>query len=81
MPPTPTIRQNGAALRQFREDRGLSVTDLAHLAGVSPPSLRNWELENRALPRTKASRICAALSIRVDAIDRDTESVNVQVAS
>lgn len=81
MPPTSNIRQNGAALRQFREDRGLSVVDLAILADVSPPALRNWELENKALPKTKASRICAALSISVNAIDRDAEPVNAQVAS
>lgn len=51
--------------------RGLSVADLAERAQVSPSALRNWELENRALPTVKAERLCAALSIRVDAIDRE----------
>lgn len=72
MPPTPTIRQNGHALRAFREIRGLSVADLAKRAQVTAPALRNWELENRALPTVKAERLCAALSIRIHAIDRDT---------
>jgi transcriptional regulator with XRE-family HTH domain len=74
MPPTPIVRQNGNALRAFREIRGLSVIDLARRAGVSPPALRNWELENRALPRVKAERVCGVLSIPVDAIDRDTRA-------
>lgn len=81
MPPTATIRQNGHALRAFREIRGLSIAELAEEARVTAPSLRNWELEHRALPTIKAQRLCAALSIRVDAIDRDTESAEVRVAS
>lgn len=72
MPPTPTVRQNGSALRAFREMRGYSVADLAERANVSPSALRNWELENKALPTVKAERLCAVLSIRIDAIDRDT---------
>lgn len=71
MPPTQTIRQNGHALRAFRQMRGLSVVDLAEIVKVSAPALRNWELENRALPTVKAERLCSALSIRLDAIDRD----------
>lgn len=73
MPPTPTVRQNGHALRALREARGLSVVDLATQAGVSPPALRNWELENRALPTVKAVRLCKVLAISVSAIDRDAE--------
>jgi transcriptional regulator with XRE-family HTH domain len=69
--------------------RGLSVTDLAERAQVSPSALRNWELENRALPTVKAERLCAALSIRIDAIDREaaadtrqaSEPVAVRTAS
>lgn len=71
MPPTPTVRQNGHALRTFREMRGLSVVDLAEKAKVSPPALRNWELENKALPTVKAERLCLALDIRLAAIVRD----------
>lgn len=71
MPPTPTVRQNGHALRAFREMRGLSVVDLAERAKVSAPALRNWELENRALPTVKAERLCTALAIELAAIDRD----------
>lgn len=71
MPPTATIRQNGHALRAFREIRGLSIVELAEEARVTAASLRNWELEHRALPKIKAQRLCAALSIRVDAITRD----------
>ena len=84
MPPTPIVRQNGNALRAFREIRGLSVNDLAERAKVSPSALRNWELENKSLPTVKAERLCAALSIRIDAIDRDTrdeDSVPVSAAS
>ncbi|MEU8151691.1 helix-turn-helix transcriptional regulator [Nonomuraea sp. NPDC048901] len=71
MPPTPTVRQNGHALRSFREIRGLSVADLAERADVSPSALRNWELENKALPTVKAERLCVALSIRIAAIVRE----------
>jgi len=76
MPPTPTVRQNGHALRTFREMRGYSVADLAEQAQVSAPALRNWELENKALPIVKAERLCAALSIGIAAIDRDNASTN-----
>lgn len=71
MPPMPTVRQNGQALREFRQMRGLSVVDLAKLVQVSPSALRNWELEHKSLPTVKAERLCAALSIRLGAIDRD----------
>lgn len=71
MPPTPTVRQNGHALRAFRQLRGLSVAELAKRGSVSAPALRNWELENKALPLVKAERLCIALGITVAAIDRD----------
>lgn len=70
MPPTPTVRQNGHALRAFRQIRGLSVAELAARARVSRPALANWELEHKALPTVKAERLCAILSIPLAAIDR-----------
>lgn len=67
----PTVRQNGTALRTFREMRGFSVSDLAQRAKVSPQALRNWELEHKALPVVKAERLCAVLRVSLEAITRD----------
>ncbi|WP_326828741.1 helix-turn-helix domain-containing protein [Streptosporangium sp. NBC_01810] len=80
MPPTSTVRQNGPALRAFREARGLSVADLAKRAEVTAPALRNWELENKALPVVKAARLCRVLSISMSAIDRDAQTENSATA-
>jgi transcriptional regulator with XRE-family HTH domain len=73
MPPMPTVRQNGPAIRAFREIRGLTVDELAERIGLSSSGLRNVELENRGLTKVKANRLCAALSIPLTAIDRDDE--------
>jgi transcriptional regulator with XRE-family HTH domain len=39
----PTGRQNGAAIRAFREKEGMSVPEVAGLLGMHPQSLRNIE--------------------------------------
>ncbi len=61
--------------------RGLSVTDLANRAEVSPQALRNWELEHRALPVVKAERLCAALRVSLEAISRDKADAQALAAS
>ncbi len=79
MPPTPIVRQNGLAIRAFREIRGLSVNELAQRVGVSGSALRNWELENKSLPRTSANRLATELNVDLGAFLRDpiTEAATV----
>ncbi|GAA4221382.1 transcriptional regulator with XRE-family HTH domain [Streptosporangium album] len=58
------------------------MVDLAERAKVSAPALRNWELENKALPTVKAERLVAVLGIDLSAIDRDKAgSVGVEDAA
>lgn len=48
-------RQNGFAIRAFREDQGLSLQALADAVGVTAPHMRNIENEHRnASPRHMA---------------------------
>lgn len=43
----------GTTLRQWREEAGLSVTEMAHKLGVSPPHLSRLERDEIAHPSPK----------------------------
>ncbi len=81
MPPTPIVRQNGKAIRAFREMRGLSVNELAQRVGVSGSALRNWELENKSLPRVSANRLATELEIELGAFVRTPLDSEVPVVA
>jgi transcriptional regulator with XRE-family HTH domain len=73
MPPTPTVRVNGAAIRAFREARGYKVAELASRVEVTSGALRNVELENKLPSVVLANRIARELIIDLAAILRDPE--------
>jgi transcriptional regulator with XRE-family HTH domain len=68
VPPTRIVRHNGAAIRAFREIRGLSVAELARRSGVTSPALSNIEHHNKRLSAALANRIARELRIDLAAI-------------
>jgi transcriptional regulator with XRE-family HTH domain len=56
----------GKRLQQLRQDRGLTQTRLAELAGVPFRSLQNWEYGRRTLLFDSAIKLADALSITLD---------------
>ena len=66
----PETRQNGTAIRTFREIRGMSRDELAQRVDLSYPYLANLELENKNAKPETVHRIAAALDVPVGAICR-----------
>jgi transcriptional regulator with XRE-family HTH domain len=56
----------GKRLQQLRQDRGLTQTRLAELAGVPFRSLQNWEYGRRTLLFDAAIKLADALGITLD---------------
>jgi DNA-binding XRE family transcriptional regulator len=63
-----TVPHNGAAIRAFREIRGLSVAQLARRVEVTGGALSNIERENKRLSVTLANRIARELGVNVAAL-------------
>jgi transcriptional regulator with XRE-family HTH domain len=58
-----TEKNIGARIREAREARGLSASDLARSAGVTPTAVWNWE-SNGTKPRPNAlAALCKALGV------------------
>ncbi|REF00236.1 helix-turn-helix domain-containing protein [Thermomonospora umbrina] len=43
MPPIPTVRPNGPAIRTFRSLRGLTALELSEKSGVAPSAISYYE--------------------------------------
>lgn len=74
------VRHNGVALRELREAKGLSLTELSECTGSHPQSLRNLELERRDASELLLTRIARALGIDIAAILRDPPPVELGTA-
>lgn len=65
----------GDKIKKFRTARGLSQKQLAIMAGMSEPAIRNYELGNRQPNEKQLQKIAGALEISPFAIsDPDIES-------
>lgn len=63
-------RQNGAALRAFRQMRGLSAADLAQRVDVTDPHIRNLENEHRSAQPELLAKIALVLDVPEQALKR-----------
>lgn len=66
-------RQNGYAIRAVREVRGMSLSDLAQLLGITDPHMRNFENEFRTAKPEMITRIAEALDVSSAALVRMTK--------
>lgn len=65
----------GEKIRKFRTEKGLSQKELAKMAGLSEPAIRNYELGNRTPSDKQLAAIAGALGISPFAISNpDIES-------
>ncbi|MDD6808371.1 MAG: helix-turn-helix transcriptional regulator [Oscillospiraceae bacterium] len=65
----------GEKIRKFRTEKGLSQKELAKMAGLSEPAIRNYELGNRTPSDKQIDAIAGALDISPFAISNpDIES-------
>lgn len=65
----------GEKIKKFRIKKNLTQKQLAYLAGLSEPAIRNYELENRTPSEKHIERIAWALGVSPFAIsDPDIES-------
>lgn len=65
----------GEKIRKFRTENGLSQKELAKMAGLSEPAIRNYELGNRTPSDKQIDAIAGALDISPFAISNpDIES-------
>ena len=58
----------GEKIRKFRTEKGLSQKELAKMAGLSEPAIRNYELGNRTPSDKQIGAIAGALDISPFAI-------------
>ena len=58
----------GEKIRKFRTEKGLSQRELAKMAGLSEPAIRNYELGNRTPSDKQIGAIAGALDISPFAI-------------
>ena len=66
----PMITRLGAALRSVRSERGLTQTELAQLAGISPSAVSQAELGRRGLAFETLLDLTAKLGISMDDLIR-----------
>ncbi|MFD9567710.1 helix-turn-helix domain-containing protein [Streptomyces sp. NPDC059994] len=62
---------NGAAIRAFRELRGLSLRRLAHLIDRDPGYLSHIETEQQGAGVQTLTRIAKRLKVPIEAITRE----------
>lgn len=77
---SPYKPQNGHAIREFRELRRWSITELANEIGISRPALSNIESERRAASDEVLNGIAETLHIDVRAIKRVTEHASEETS-
>lgn len=75
---SPHKPQNGYAIREFRELRRWSLTELANEIGISRPALSNIEAERRPTTDEVLDAIAGVLNIDVRAIKRVRPDVGEQ---
>src|ERR1051325_6097146 len=73
VPPIRTVNHNGAAIRAFREIRGLTIAALARRLEITGQALSNIERENKRVSAALANPIARELTIEVAAILRDRD--------
>jgi transcriptional regulator with XRE-family HTH domain len=71
MPPIPTVRPNGPAIRTFRKIRELSINQCAADAGVALSALHYYETEKKSPTLGVLEKVAAALDVPVQAICKD----------
>ena len=59
----------GERIKKIRLERGLSQKQLALMAGMSEPAIRNYELGNRKASEKQLTKIAGALNISIYALD------------
>jgi transcriptional regulator with XRE-family HTH domain len=79
MPPVPTVRANGTAIRAFAEKDDLTINGLAELAGVAGSAVHNYVHETKQPTKQTLIKIAKALGVPLQAICMDdlTESAKV----
>lgn len=67
----------GQKVRKLREERGMTVTELADLAHISQPTVSQYEsgVRNNPYPNTKIA-IAMALRVKPSDLDDDREEDN-----
>ncbi|MEU2603207.1 helix-turn-helix domain-containing protein [Streptomyces albus] len=63
---------NGAAIRSFREARGLSLRRLAHLIGIHPSCLSRIETGQRGATDRTLRTAAEVLQVPLNAIHKET---------
>lgn len=83
MPPIPTVRPNGPAIRTFRKIRNLSINRCAADAGIALSALHYYETEQKNPTLGALAKVALALDVPVQAICKDDlpETEPAQVAS
>jgi transcriptional regulator with XRE-family HTH domain len=74
----PNGRQNGAAIRAFREKEGLTVAELARFVGLHPQALRNIENGSRPASKEAIYNLSRVLRVPVPAITRDGTDCGIE---
>lgn len=70
-------RQNGIAIRAFRQKEKLSVVKLAGFVGIHEQSLRNIENGRRSASSETISHLARVLGVPVAAITRDGTDLGI----
>lgn len=77
----PSGRQNGAAIRAFREKEGMSTAELARFVGLHPQALRNIENNGKTAGREALRNLARVLAVPVEAISRDGTDCGIEVGT
>ncbi len=73
-PPSPRKPATGAALRDLREELGLTQAQFAALLGVAPGTVSDWETGVTTLRRRRLDRIARALGTAPQVVDTLVEA-------
>jgi transcriptional regulator with XRE-family HTH domain len=71
MPPIPTVRPNGPAIRTFRKIRRLTGRQLSEKSGVAESAISYYERELKDPSLTILTKLADALEVPVQAICKD----------
>ncbi len=72
--PEPRGLAHAAALRQIRENKGLTQGELATLLGLAPGTISDWERGDTTLRRSRLDRVAQSLGVAPQVVDALVEA-------
>ncbi|MGX1321570.1 transcriptional regulator with XRE-family HTH domain [Bradyrhizobium sp. USDA 377] len=73
-----TIANFGSRLKQLREERSMTITELARRIDVTPPAIWHWEKRGRVPKPATIKAVAKVLNVSAEFLEDGVHLVNTQ---